>query len=1350
MIATDHPDLTEAKRALLQQRMRGLATATQPAIPHVKRRPGDGPAPLSLAQEQLWYFSRLAPDNPVYNETASIRKDGPLDLTALRRAFNEIVHRHEIWRTTFRVEAGLPRQVAGPAPAHDLPLTDLSALRADEREQAAARLVAELARRPYRLDAGPPIRPLLVRFSKEHHRLYLAMHHLVFDGVSLYRIVLPELVALYEAMRAGLPSPLTEPALQYADYALWEADWAVSGEVHRRLAHWRRHLEGAPTLELPLDRPRPPSQRFRGGMEPLHLSAELVGRLRQLARAAGCTLFQVAGAAFSVLLQRYSGQDEVVFGTMADLRQRPELESMVGYCLTPLPLRVDVSGDPTFLELLARASDEVLSGLANLVPFERLVREVQPQRDPSLNPIYQAMFVMEPPVVGSDPSWSMHQMDVAIGNAVGHAKLDLHIELDERPEGHVSGRLIYNGDIFDRETARRIGGHLQRLLEAIADDPRRRISELPLMTDEELRVQTVDWNATEADYPDRATLQQMIQAQAERAPSAVALGCAGVRLTYAELERRANRLAHSLAAAGVSPGDLVAICVPRSLEMVVGMLGILKAGAAYVPLDPLYPAERLAFMVEDSGATVVVTQAGIPAGLAGLPISAVAISSAGEVEGLPDTPPEIEIGPEDLAYVIYTSGSTGKPKGVRVPHRAVVNLICSMAASPGIGAADTVLAVTTYSFDIAVVELWLPLVSGARVELAPAAVAADGRRLAKLFEQCRPTFMQATPATWRMLLESGWKGDTGLVALVGGESVDRRLADRLLDRCGRLWNVYGPTETTVWSTLAPIERGARISIGRPLANTSVYVLDRHRRPLPVGAPGEIFIGGHGVSHGYLNRPELTAERFVADPFRPGARMYATGDLGRFRSDGCIEHLGRLDHQVKVRGYRIELGEIEAALLRDPDVASAVVVAGNDRSGERSLVAYVVPARERTLEVAALRALLRRTLPEYMVPSLFVPLVALPLTPNGKVDRHALPAPESGAQAAAGGYVAPRTALEAQLAAVWTEVLGVERVGVQDDFFDLGGHSLLAVRLLAEVHRACGVEVPVAAIFQGASTIAGMATAIEIQGASSQSGLIIKVQETGSRPPLFFVHAHETSLLTLRHFTRPLGPDQPVYALVPPRHDQRIDQSSSVVEMAASMVAGIREAQPVGPYYIAGHSFGGILAYEIASQLRLAGQPVDWLGVLDTTTPAEVGRWLQAQLGRRARLRRLRQLGLRRAPAKVLEVVRRESNRALAALGKKLDPFGESRFDWEGVTALALRYEPAGTDAPLELFTPIGRLIYGGSRYLGWEHVHRGAIELFEVPGDHLSMLTEPQVAVLAGLMAERIRAAQARRQVAAV
>jgi amino acid adenylation domain-containing protein len=1073
MTTPDVEGLSADKRSLLEQRLRGRGASPQSTSGPVTRRIDSAPAPLSVLQEQLWYFNRLAPDNPIYNEAVTIRKEGPFDVRAFRAAFNEIVRRHEIWRSTFDVLDGQPVQVVHPAPTLKMPVVDLGGMAAAQRESAAARMAAQAARRPYDLARGPLLRPLLVRFAEDHHRLYLALHHLIFDGVSLYRIVLPELTALYDCFSAGREPSLPEPAIQYADYAVATREEVMGVDFARRIDYWRRHLQDAPTLRLPLDPPRPLHQRFRGAMERVRISQELADELRTLSRTSGATLFQVLSAAFAVLLHRYSGQQDIVFGTLSDMRDRRELEGMVGYCLTPLVLRVDVHDDPSFTELLGRVRGDLLDGLSHQVPFERLVRELHPRRDPGANPVFQAVFVLEPAMVCTDPAWSLHQMEAEVGNAVGHAKFDLHLELDERPDGHLDGRLIYNTDLFAPDAARRIARHWGVLLEGIARAPSGRVSELPVLTEDERHRQLVEWNATSAGYPRDACVHELIGAQVQRTPDAVAVVFGDDQLTYRELDRRANQVAHLLLRSNAG-GGLVAICVERSLEMVVGMLGILKCGAAYLPLDPHYPTDRLARMLEDSGAAVVLTHRRLLPTLSDHRADVVCLDDESTAH-LPDGAPAASVTAEDLAYVLYTSGSTGRPKGVCIAHRALVNLLSSMAQRPGMGPGDTVVAITTYTFDIAAVELWLPLITGGRTVIASREVASDGRRLAGLLAGTGPTIMQATPTTWQMLIDSGWSGQPGLVALCGGETLTEQLAHSLLQRTAAVWNMYGPTETTVWSTVAAVQRGSPITIGRPIANTRVYILDRGRQPVPVGVTGEIAIGGDGVALGYLNRPDLTAQRFVCDPFAPGALMYLTGDLARHLPDGRIEHLGRLDHQIKIRGFRVEPGEIEAALAVSGDVAAAVVVTREQAPADRRLVAYVVPQGAMP-SPSELRQRLAATLPEHMVPSIFVALDALPLTANGKLDRNALPAPrlvsDEGISAAT-----PRTDLEEQLAAIWSHTLDVDRVGVHDDFFELGGHSLLALRLLVEVERELGVEVSLASLFEN-FTVAGMAAIIE--------------------------------------------------------------------------------------------------------------------------------------------------------------------------------------------------------------------------------------------------------------------------------
>ncbi|MGC1184561.1 MAG: condensation domain-containing protein, partial [Candidatus Dormiibacterota bacterium] len=768
MIDEHEPALSAAKQTLLERRIQGW-TADGPAGRLTGQVGAADTAPLSPAQEQLWHFSHLAPGNPVYNESVSIRKVGPLNLGALQATFNELLRRHQIWRTTFEVVDGEPRQVVHPVPSLQIPLVDLSDVAPADAEREAIRMAAEAARRPYDLAQGPLIRPLMVRFAADHHRLYLAMHHLIFDGVSLYRVILPELIALYDAFSAGLPSPLTEPALQYGDYAASERTDAAAQERSQALKYWRKHLSDAPSLALPLDHRRPATQQFRGGMEPVHIPKDLADGLDRLGRKEGGTFFQVIATAFAVLMQRYSGQDDVIFGTASDLRRRPELEAMVGYCLTPLVVRADLGGDPTFVEALGRVRGLLLDGLDHTVPFEHVVRDLGPRRDPGANPIFQAMLVLEPPSSSPHPEWSLHQMEVEVGNAVGHAKFDLHLELDRRPEGHVSGRLIYNSDLFDRDTARRMRDHWSALLRGIAEGPSRRVSELPLLTEEDRRVQLTSRHSAGVETPPGMSIHELVAVQAERVPDKVAIEFQEQLLTYRQLESQAEQLARRLRAAGVKPGSVVGLCLERSLEMVVGMLGILKLGAAYIPLDPLYPRERIAFVVADAGAQVILTQRSL---VGSLPLNtgkAVCIDEPAETEEVLKgaSSPELVL-PGALAYVLYTSGSTGRPKGVRVSHANVVNLMTAMPQALGVGQDDAVLAVASYSFDMSVGDVWPTLGVGARLVVASPRVAAEAGRLGQLIKDSGTTIMHATPATWQMLVDNGWEGAPKLVAVSGG------------------------------------------------------------------------------------------------------------------------------------------------------------------------------------------------------------------------------------------------------------------------------------------------------------------------------------------------------------------------------------------------------------------------------------------------------------------------------------------------------------------------------------------------------------------------------------------------------
>jgi amino acid adenylation domain-containing protein len=846
---------------------------------------GPGPAPLSVAQEALWYVSRLAPNQITYNETISIRKDGPFDVRAFRRAFNEIVRRHEAWRTTFDTVGGEPVQVVQPAPRFELPLADLSQLTRDEAERRAVLLVAEVSRVPYDVRRGPLLRPRLIRFSGDHHRLYLCLHHLSFDGVSVNRVVLVELIALYDAFSGGRPSPLPEPRTQYADYARWEQGWIAEPRVARRLAYWRGRLTAAPVVSLPVDRPRRRAPRLRGGELPLRVPAETVDRLVGVGQGVGATLFQVLATIWALLISRYSGQLEVVFATVANLRQRPELESVVGYGVTPVVLRIDLGDDPSVRELVLRVRNELLDGLDHLVPFERLVRELTPDGVGSANPIYQTMLILEPTTLAPDPSWSINQMESEIGDAVGNLKVDLELQLDQRPQGHILGRLIYDRDLFDTTTAAQMAEHWLALADALVADPTAPVSRIPILTPIQARRQIGEWNAT-ATERFAGPVHDLVQARCLRQPGAPAVTAGGRAISYAELDRQAGLIAGRLRAGGVAPGEVVAVCAEPSVELVLGALGVLKAGAAYLLLDPELPEEQLRLLVTDAGAAVTLSQPARADGLAAAPTRVLALASAADGEPGPRAC-DGDVSPDAVCCVQHASGTRDKPSGVLIHHGAVVNLVAAMAAELGIGPADTVLVLPSTLFRASVMELWLALSAGARMVLAPPDTAGDGAKLSRLIAAERVTFLHAPPSAWQTLTDTGLKATRALRALSGGEPLSPELADQILKRCKLLWNAFGAAESTVYSTLKRVERAASVTIGRPIANTRVYVLDRHRQPVPVGVTGELLVAGDGVAQGYLNRPDLTTETFVADPFGGGS-AYRTGDLGRWLANGELE------------------------------------------------------------------------------------------------------------------------------------------------------------------------------------------------------------------------------------------------------------------------------------------------------------------------------------------------------------------------------------------------------------------------------------------------------------------------------
>jgi amino acid adenylation domain-containing protein len=1075
--ATATPDLAAAlkgltprQRDLLLRRLEkegGTGARGEAERIPLQPRGADGGAelPLSFAQERLWFLDRLEPGSPLYNIPAALEIAGRLDRAALARTLSEIVRRHESLRTTFAAGADSPAQVIHPGMAGGFPLVDLGALPASERLAAADRLAAEEARRPFDLTRGPLLRTLLLRLEDERHLAVLTVHHIVSDGGSM-GVLVREIAALYPAFAAGAVAALPSLPVQYADFAVWQrARLSPEGEVlARELAYWRAALAGAPpALDLPTDHPRPAVQTFRGAQVPVRLGAERP--------PAGYTPFMRILAAFAVLLGRWSGQEELLVGSPIAGRQRSEVQGVIGCFVNTLALRVDLSGEPPVAELLERVKRTALAAFAHQeLPFGRLVEELHPRRDLSRSPLFQVMLVLQ-----RAEAEALELRGLALRPRdldTGTAKFELTLQLAEGAGG-IDGWLEYNADLFERATAERLAGGLATLLAAFAGDPGRAIADLPVLTAGERAQLAALERAAARPWSAETLVHELIEAQASRTPEAPAVSFAGATLTYRQLDERATRLARHLRRLGVGADARVGLCLERSAELVVALLAILKAGGAYVPLDPSHPAERLAMILADGGVAVLVTEERL---LATLPAVAAATvlcldrDAAGiSAESAAEEPSDLGrvATADNLAYVLFTSGSTGRPKGVQVTHRGLANLLRSVAERPGIDPGDVTLALSTVTFDIAAFELLGPLIAGGRVVVASRDEAADSRLLAAAIAAARPTLMQGTPATWRLLVDSGWTGAPGMRAVTAGEPLPRDLAAAVLARCAGFWNLYGPTETAVYSTgCEVILDDGPILIGRATANNDLRVVDRALALAPLGAGGELLIGGAGLARGYAGRPDLTAERFVPDPWsaEPGGRLYRTGDLVRYRPAGDLEYLGRIDHQIKVRGFRIEPGEVEAALQSHPGVRQAVVAARGE-GADRRLVAWLVPDGEAPA-VDGLREHLRRTLPEYMVPTAYRVMDAFPLTPSGKVDRKALPAPEGTREAASGAaYAAPTDELERALAGVWREVLKVDRVGVDDNFFDLGGHSLLAAQVHSRLAGLLGREVALLDLFR---------------------------------------------------------------------------------------------------------------------------------------------------------------------------------------------------------------------------------------------------------------------------------------------
>ena len=1336
--------------------------------PPITRMPRGAELRLSFAQERLWFLDQLEPGSSFYNVPSATRVRGAFSVEAMTRAFQEVVRRHEVLRTTFALHDGQPIQVIHDDVTAAMTLVDLGALDPAAREEAARAGMRDEAAQPFDLAVGPMVRGKILRLGDDNHLLLLTMHHIVSDA-STRGILQRELTTLYAAFTRGRPSPLAELPVQYADYAHWQRKWLDGEALEKQLAYWKAHLDGAPTaLVMPTDRTHPPVQTHRGDRRSITLPAPLLAAVKELSRREGMTLFMTLLAATYALLHRYSGQDDVLVGTPILNRSRPEIEGLIGFFVNTLVLRARPAGALPFRELLQQVREACLGGYAHQdIPFERLVQELAPDRDLSRSPLFQVMFTLET-VSGEGGSGAAGVEMRGMSVPTTTAKFDLMIGMVEAPRG-LGVNIEYNVDLFDSATIDRMLRHLRRLIEAFAADPDQTIAGAPLLSDDERRQILVEWNDTRAEYPRDASLQSLFEAQASARPDAVALLFGAEQVSYGELDRRANRLAHHLAARGVSHETPVGVLAVRSIEMVVAVLGILKAGGAYVPLDPDYPAQRLAFMIDDAGVRLIVGAGHFPPALEATAL--VRLDADGEAIARESEARLVDVGASgsgsSLAYVMYTSGSTGMPKGVCIEHRSVVRLVRGTSYG-GFGADEVFLQLAPMTFDAATLELWGPLLNGGRLAIFPPGIPSPAD-LGEVIRSHGVTTLWLTSGLFNAVVESHVEALATLRRLLtGGDALSVSHVESALAALPgvEIINGYGPTEGTTFTTTysIPTQRAAAlggISIGRPIANTRVFLLDEALAPAPVGVFGELYVGGDGVARGYLNRPELTAERFIASPFAADERLYKTGDLARWMPDGTIAFGGRRDFQVKIRGFRVELGEIEAALGRHPAVRECTVIARDDTPGAKRLVAYLVAAPPATAPTAQeARAFLKETLPDHLIPSAFVVLQAMPLTANGTIDRAALLAPDEGAGKSVTGTVAPRDELEAQIINVWRSVLGVSRIGIRDSFFDLGGHSMLAVKMTAELKKAIGRTIPLMSLFE-AQTIEQIADLLRDGAAKLEWKTLVPMKATGALRPFFLVTRPNANSLGYIALAKRLDPDQPVYGLQfqypeesylgrPYTRDEYEERGRSYVEI-------LRAFQPEGPYLLGGMCEGALIAFVMTRQLEAAGQKVAFLGMMDAwpeeNTRRRLLNWVfmyDRKLRNFLALTRPKKERFVHQTMTRLSLRVRPNRRGERASEARTEVARQAAFDattqalWDERVFPGPTFVPPQVNAPITVFRvkdqPYWRI---KDEQLGWSDRTRGGVELHHVEGVHIDFMRPPHVSVLARELDLALRKAHA-------
>ncbi len=1304
---------------------------------------------LSEAQQGVWRRQRKF-GTAGRNVARAFRLAGPLDMKALHWSLREVARGHNILRAAIALRDSQPFHSVSDSATLALGITALNGTRAAEHEVLAQAWLEGEADRPFELATGPLIRVSLLRLDDDDHWLIVAAHPILFADDLSMRVLLGELGRFYSQSVAGSSAPRAVQALQYSGFVEWQRDWLRSAEGRRSLGHWRgKFATLPPDLDLPADRPRPLDRAHRRGREPVRIASDVEQGLAAIAQAHGASLFVALLAAYQTLLRRYTRQDDIVVIVPSDRRPRQEMAEIIGHFTNLLPVRVNLPGDPDFPALLACVRDAVAEADVNQAPpFETLRETMLGEHQRGGDALARAAFSLRGSAAGELAMRDLLVTPIAVES--DSSRLDLALLLRRGPDG-LKGSLEYCADIFDPATAARMVRHFGTLLEGIVNTPGAKLSTLPVLSEQERRQQLVEWNQAAGHQQADSCLHELVEAQARRTPDAIAVLGDGQSLTYHELNQRANRIARLLRRNGVGPDVLVGACFERSVEMVVGILAVLKAGCAYVPVDPASPKEQIDMILDDAEVGMLLTHSRhvpvLPAGRTVIRADASLPEIAGDEEDLGRI-----ASPATLASMIYTSGSTGKPKGVMIPHRGVCNTILSMQAAFQLTPADRVVQRCAFIWDPSTCEIFLALVAGARLVLAPPDPLVATAELGNLIRAQGITCVTVVPSLLQTLLDNEALEECTSLRHVfcGGEIMPPRLAETFFRKSGAsLHNLYGPTEVSIWSTFwtcQPRFGRSAVPIGRPFSSHEVFILDSHRNPVPVGVIGELHIGGTGVARGYWRRPELNSAKFIPHPFdqRSDARLYRTGDLARHLPDGTIEFVGRDDFQVKIRGFRVELGEIEARLADCPGVRNAVVLVREDIPGDKRLVAYLTAQDNAELSVPELRLRLSRCLEDFMVPSAFVVLDAFPETASGKLDRKALPMPQY-ANADAPRHEAPIGAVETAIAAIWQTVLGLDRVGRHDHFFfDLGGHSLLAIRSVAMLRKRMGAELPLASLFQ-VPTVAGLAAflaeqrATSLGGPTSSTGVawspLVEITKANGQPPLFCIHGAKGNVLIFSDLARQLGPQQPLFGFQARGIDGRLPAFDSVEDLVECYLAEIRRVQPSGPYFLLGYSIGGTIAFELARQLSAANERVAVVALVDTICPPA---WAEVQ---RRPIRERLARGLVKGQALAVQMSRLTKwpryrwARFLARRGRVVPFRLRENYVANSLEIIFAPHRPQFHDGKILLFRALPEETgLGLGPELGWKDFAEG-VDVCYGQGSHDTIIRSPNV----GVFAERLR-----------